>query len=189
MISVILPTLNAQRDLVRALDPLVSGLAAGLIRQAIVADGGSSDDTVEMAEAAGCDVAAAGASLAARCAAGAEAARSEWLMFLSVETALAHDWKPAVERFLKRGDAARKAAAFTLGAEDGGGLGVKLSNARASLLKQPSFAHGLLIARALYQTSGGHNQDSRDPHAALLKRIGANNLVLLRSQAVLRGAG
>jgi hypothetical protein len=109
-------------------------------------------------------------------------------MFLSVETALAPDWKGEVERFLKRADASRRAAAFSLGAEDGGGLAVALANARAAWVKRPGFAQGLLIARALHDACGGYGVEARDAHADLLKRIGGKNLVLLRSQAVLRAA-
>jgi len=174
---------------VRALDPLVGGLALGLIRQAIVVDGGSADETVEMAEAGGCDVVQAASSLGARCVAGAQAARGAWLMFLSVEAALAPDWKHEAERFLKRSDAGRRAAAFRLGAEDGDDWGVRLANARAAWLKQPGFSQGLLISRAHYNSCGGYRADARDAHGDLIKRIGAKNLVLLRSQAVLRSPG
>jgi glycosyltransferase involved in cell wall biosynthesis len=43
MISVIIPTLNAARHLPRTLAPLVDGVAHGLVKQVIIADGGSSD--------------------------------------------------------------------------------------------------------------------------------------------------
>jgi glycosyltransferase involved in cell wall biosynthesis len=54
VISIIIPTLNAARRLPRALEPLVDGMTEGLVKEVIVADGGSHDETLEIAEAAGC---------------------------------------------------------------------------------------------------------------------------------------
>ncbi|MBV1926290.1 MAG: glycosyltransferase, partial [Rhodobacteraceae bacterium] len=42
-ISVIIPTLNAERVLPACLESLIEGLGAGLIRELIVTDGGSTD--------------------------------------------------------------------------------------------------------------------------------------------------
>ncbi|MGA1342410.1 MAG: glycosyltransferase, partial [Hyphomonas sp.] len=44
-LSIIIPTLNAAADLPLCLESLLPGLEAGLIRDVIVADAGSSDAT------------------------------------------------------------------------------------------------------------------------------------------------
>ena len=55
-ISVIIPTLNAQDHLSHCLTSLMPGLEAGLICELIVSDGGSSDNTVEIAKAWGAEI-------------------------------------------------------------------------------------------------------------------------------------
>ena len=44
-LSIIIPALNAAGDLPLALESLLAGLEAGLIREVIVVDGGSADTT------------------------------------------------------------------------------------------------------------------------------------------------
>ena len=55
-ISVIIPTLNAEDVLKPCLESLMEGLDAGLIRELIVSDGGSTDATGATAQAWGADV-------------------------------------------------------------------------------------------------------------------------------------
>ncbi|MES1201019.1 MAG: glycosyltransferase [Pseudomonadota bacterium] len=88
MISVIFPTFNAAETLPRALSPLVSGVAAGVVKEAIVADGGSDDETAIVAEAAGCALVRASHNRAAQLSAGAKAARGDWLLILEPDTVL-----------------------------------------------------------------------------------------------------
>ncbi len=71
MISIIIPTLNAAPHLPSALAPLVAPTADGLVKQVIVADGGSADETLEIADAAGCDVVVASRGRGAQLRAGA----------------------------------------------------------------------------------------------------------------------
>ncbi|HET6928016.1 MAG TPA: glycosyltransferase, partial [Hyphomicrobiaceae bacterium] len=53
MISVIIPTLNAEATLAETLSALVPAAVAGLVREVLVVDGGSSDRTAEIVERAG----------------------------------------------------------------------------------------------------------------------------------------
>ena len=54
MISVVMPTLNAEDTLARTLSALVPGVVEGLIKEVIVVDGGSQDATLEIADSTGC---------------------------------------------------------------------------------------------------------------------------------------
>ena len=83
MLSVIIPTRDSERALVHTLVALVPGATAGVVREVIVADGGSRDETEQVADIAGCVFLSSGQSLGARLKAAAERARGEWLMFLS----------------------------------------------------------------------------------------------------------
>jgi glycosyltransferase involved in cell wall biosynthesis len=53
MISVIIPTLNAERTLGPTLAALVPAVVKGIVQEAILVDGGSTDETRLIAEAAG----------------------------------------------------------------------------------------------------------------------------------------
>ena len=53
MISVVIPTLNAAATLPKCFDSLMGAALHGLVREVIVVDGGSSDDTRAIADAAG----------------------------------------------------------------------------------------------------------------------------------------
>lgn len=53
ILSIVVPTLNAESDLPRCLDSLIEGLTQGLIRDLVMTDGGSEDKTAEIADAVG----------------------------------------------------------------------------------------------------------------------------------------
>ena len=52
MLSVIIPTLNSERMLVATLAMLVPGAMSGVVREVTIVDGGSTDATLEIADAA-----------------------------------------------------------------------------------------------------------------------------------------
>ena len=74
MISVVIPTLNAERVLGPTLAALIPATVDGLVRQVVIADGGSADRTLEIAEAAGADIVTAGAGRGYQLLTGAESA-------------------------------------------------------------------------------------------------------------------
>jgi glycosyltransferase involved in cell wall biosynthesis len=122
MISVVIPTLNAERSLPRCFDSLIGAAVGGVVREVIVADGGSADRTLAIADAAGAHIVQAGHRRSAQLAAGAEAARSDWLLFLHPETALEPGWEAEIESFLHQAMPERpRAAVFRFALEDFGG--------------------------------------------------------------------
>ena len=66
MLSVIIATRNCERALVHTLSMLVGASVAGVVRDVVVADAGSSDETGEIADIAGCALLVSGAPLATR---------------------------------------------------------------------------------------------------------------------------
>jgi glycosyltransferase involved in cell wall biosynthesis len=191
MLSVVIGTLNCERALVRTLSTLVPAAATGVVREVIIADGGSTDDTLEVADLAGCDVAPGGGSLVQGLRAGAAKARARWLMFLQPGTILDPAWAEETAQFVQQmemlGESAQRAATFRRGVRIGGGTTMfaeAMSMLRASLFGRIDPAQGLVIAKDHYDRLGGHSAAASDAEADLLRRIG-RRIVTLRSGAAM----
>ena len=121
MISVVIPTSNSARHLPRCFDSLIAGVVRGVVRDVVIADGGSSDETLAIADAAGAHIVSAGKTRGAQMASGADAARSEWLLFLHPETALEPGWENEADSFLEQATLERpRAAVFRFAVDDFG---------------------------------------------------------------------
>jgi len=99
--SIIIPTLNAATQLPATLNALLPGVEAGLVRELIVSDGGSTDETLDIADDAGAEIITGPKGRGGQLRRGAEAARAEWLLFVHADTHLAPDWVLAA-RYHKR---------------------------------------------------------------------------------------
>ncbi len=187
MISVIVPTLNSQAQLARCFDSLVPAAVDGIVREVIVADGGSSDDTLFIADATGAHVIRADSARAARLAEGADAAKSDWLLFLHPETALEQGWQQEAQAFIEHGDLARpQAAVFRAGLESLGRRAWWNETAAAlrfAIFGLPGGDQGLLISRHLYLKVGGYRALPAFEDVDIARRIGRRHLVMLRSRA------
>ena len=192
MLSVIIPTLNCERMLVPTLASLVSGAAAGTVRDVIIADGGSRDATQGVADLAGCEIMASQAALPERLRAATAKARANWVMYLRPGVVLDANWAGEVAAFIEqaelRGTADAVAAAFRRAA--GPAAGRPLLIEALALLRQALGGkvlpeQGLVISKQLYAQSGRH-RDVADPEADLLARLG-RRVTLLRSAAFSRG--
>jgi glycosyltransferase involved in cell wall biosynthesis len=188
MISVIIPTLNHERALPRCFDALIPAAVRGVVREVIVADGGSADGTLAIADAAGAHIIAAGKLRSQRLNAGAAAARADWLLFLHPETALELGWDQEVESFLAQEFVERpRAACFRFALEDFGGEARReeaKSSLRTWLLGLPYGDQGLLISKRFYRQLGGYRALARMEDADLVRRIGRRRLICLRSRAI-----
>jgi glycosyltransferase involved in cell wall biosynthesis len=190
VISVIIPTRNNERTLVACFAALVPAVSAGVLREVIIADGGSDDDTVAVSDAAGCTIVtdAAARDLGARLRRAAAAARADWLLFLRPDVVLEDGWAAAVDGFIaaagRRGSVTGAAAAFRY-AIDADGTAPRLAEWRASFGRlvrgrvRPE--QGLLLHRRLYEAAGRHSDGARAEHR-LLGRLG-RKVGLLRSRA------
>ena len=102
MISVVIPTQDDEAVLGRALAPLVAATVSGLVREVILADGGSVDGTLEIGEDAGCRIVAGQGPDESRVRAAAEDAICDWLMILPPEVQLLPGWEVVVRGFVER---------------------------------------------------------------------------------------
>ena len=187
MITVVIPTLNAAAHLPHTLAPLVQGAADGLIKHVIIADGGSQDDTIAIAEAAGCDVVTSPPGRAKQLRAGAAAAKANWLLFMHADTALAPGWTAEAQRFMSQPQARKRAAAFRLAFDDDSRAARRVvfwARLRARIMKLPYGDQGLLISRFLYDALGGYPDLPLMEDVELVRRIGRKRLTILQTEAV-----
>lgn len=188
-ISVIIPTLNAAKRLPRALAPLADGVADGLVREVIVADGGSRDETLEIADAAGCMLISGEPNRSSLFRLAAARARGKWLLFLHQGTALADGWTDEVQRFFTMPDARRRAAVFQLAFDDPSAKRALFwARLRTRLMRLPRGDQGLLISRFLYDAVRGYQDLAELEDVDLIRRIGPRRLVFLTTEAVTSAA-
>jgi len=158
-----------------------------LIREVLVVDGGSRDDTVALARRAGANVISGPRGRGPQLAAGAAACRGDWLLFLHADTRLAPGWSRYVAAFLREAAAGDTAAVFRLAFDDTSvharGL-AHLANWRARRLGLPYGDQGLLLARAFYDRLGGFRPLPLMEDVDLVRRIGRARLVHLQAVAV-----
>jgi len=188
VLSIVIPTQNCERVLVRTLAMLVAGAAAGLVREVILADAGSTDATAEVGDIAGCRVLSSPLPLASRLKAAAAEARAPWLMFLRPGVVLEPTWVDETADFIEC--SAAQAAVFRRlpGKEPARPMPLEvLALIRLALGGRPRPQQGLVISRQLYENIGGHRAHSIDPEGDLLRRLGRKHLVCLRSGALQTG--
>jgi rSAM/selenodomain-associated transferase 2 len=190
MISVIIPTLNAQVGLARTLAALVPAAIDGFVSEVIVADGGSSDATAEIADDAGAEVIHCEKGRGCQLATGAQAAKGRWLLFLHADTILEPGWEPEAYQHIRdveNGDKSDTAAAFRFALDDRGKRAAYLQwmvGLRCRILKLPYGDQGLLISRRLYDEIGGFKPVSLMEDVDLIRRLGRRRITMFRSAAV-----
>lgn len=181
MISVIVPTFNAARTLGDTLESLGPGHPE-LLKEVVVADGGSSDETVDIARKAGCVVVRADKGRGRQLRAGAGVATQKWLLFLHADTRLSDDWPRAVSSFLQQPESESTAGVFSFRLDDDGPSArilERLVAIRVRVLALPYGDQGLLMARALYDEIGGFPDIPLMEDVDIVRRIGRRRLRLL----------
>jgi glycosyltransferase involved in cell wall biosynthesis len=193
MISVVIPTLNNETDLGAALSSLVPAAVDGLVREVIVADGGSSDRTLDIADGAGADILRCEAGRGAQLRAGAGRARFPWLLFLDPGTVLDSAWEREAQHHIERVDSGRRrnsAASFRFALDDEGALPrtfEALASLRTGLFKLPYGEQGLLISRVLYDEVGGFAPLPALEDVDLARRLGRRRVAALNARAISSG--
>jgi rSAM/selenodomain-associated transferase 2 len=183
-LSVVIPTLNAAETLPATLDALGDGP-----REVIVVDGGSGDNTADLATARGCRVIAAPRGRGVQLAAGAAAAAAPWLLLLHADTRLGEGWSEAVATHMATDPA--RAGYFRFRIDDDAPAARRLERAvawRCRVLALPYGDQGLLIPRALLDAVGGIRPLPLMEDVDLVHRIGRARLRRLDADALTSAA-
>ncbi len=181
-LSAVIPTLNEADRLPACLASL-----RGAVAEILVADGGSTDSTAGIAAHCGARVITSARGRGAQLAAGAEAARGEWLLFLHGDTALEPEWAAAAGRFMADPGNAGRAAYFTFALGDPAPAARRLERLvawRCRALGLPYGDQGLLITRDHYRRVGGYRPMPLMEDVDLVRRIGRRNLAALPARAI-----
>jgi len=187
MLSVVIPALNAARTLPACLEALEDARRNGLVREVILADGGSSDGTVALAARAGARVLVEEPGRGGQLVAGAQAARAPWLLFLHADTLLEPGWEAEVRDFIAETGDGETAAVFRFALDDDKPAARRVERMvawRGRTLGLPYGDQGLLISRAFYDLIGGFEPLPLMEDVDIVRRIGKSRLAVLNSRAV-----
>jgi len=184
-VSVVIPTLEAAERIGPCLQALAEAMTAGVIREVILADGGSGDGIAEVAEATGAVLVAAPQGRGPQLAAGARAAQGQWFLFLHADTVLGPEWAEAARAHMQAHP--DRAGYFRL-RFDRGGIAARLvagwANLRSRLFALPYGDQGLLISRRLYDKARGYPEIPLMEDVALARRLGRRRLAPIGAEAV-----
>ena len=152
MISVVIATQDDRLTLGQTLAALVPAAVDGLVREVILADAGSTDETLAIAEDAGARVVRCEGPAEARLLEGCKAARADWFLILEASVSAPHGWEPAAGRHMEHHGG--KAACW----------------GRSGLAPFVTPAKALLVPRRLFDKESGT--------AGWLRRLGAKAIGL-----------
>ncbi len=182
MLSVIIPTRNANASLPRTLACLAEHREEAVIGEIIVADGGSvtSPDVSEF----GAVLLRGQSGRGVQMAKGAKVATGDWLLFLHADTVLGKGWARAVRAHTAQ---SRKAAVFCFELDDSSikaRILEKLVHVRCRVFAMPYGDQGLLVSRSLYDEAGGFRPLPLMEDVDLVSRIGRSRLAYLEVPAI-----
>ncbi len=167
MLSVVIPTLNAAATL----GPCLAAVAEA--DEIVVVDGGSTDGTGALARSHGARLVQSPRGRGIQLAAGAAAARGDWLLFLHADTRLAPGWRQAAERHSATSPDKAACFRFRLDARERRARLVEAGVAlRVRALGLPYGDQGLLLSRRLYDEVGGYRPLPLMEDVDLVRRLG-----------------
>jgi rSAM/selenodomain-associated transferase 2 len=184
-LGIVIPALNAAPTVGATLASL-GAAGAPFDLDMLVVDGGSSDDTLSVAQAQGARTMTAPPGRGGQLAAGAAAVAGDWLLFVHADTRLEDGWVSAVADFMQAPENARRAGYFRLVLDDTARAARRLERIvawRARLLGLPYGDQGLLLSRELYDAVGGFRPLVLMEDVDLVRRIGRWRLAALPAAA------
>lgn len=192
MLSVVIPTQNCEEGLARTLASLVPAAAEGIVREVVVADGGSSDGTRIVADAAGCSLVESSGGWLTRVTAGVHMARrAPWFLLLAPNVYLESDWYREAASFVDRSERAGHSdgnvATFRLAYDEFGWrprFAERVVGISGALFGRPLREQGLIISRRHFEALTARIADRFAGHGDLVGRLARSNIHMLRADAV-----
>jgi rSAM/selenodomain-associated transferase 2 len=185
MLSVVIPVLNGSGVLLEALRSVMP-----YADETIVVDGGSTDQSLDVAEAMAATIVKAAPGRGGQLLAGAERAKGDWLLFLHADTQLMDDWRAVVDDFIASDQSQSCAGYFQLAFDDNSSAAKRTARCamwRAKYLGLPYGDQGLLISRGAYVAFGGFRPLPLMEDVDFARRIGRSRLVALPATATTSG--
>lgn len=182
MLSIVIPTLNAADGLASTLSSLT--VWPGPIER-IIADGGSTDTTLQIATDFGAHIVTAEPGRGSQLATGATAAKGEWLLFLHADTTLSPNWPEAAQMLMAQPEL--RAGYFRFRLNDASPQARIWENRIAWRCQKwglPYGDQGLLISRTHYDMVGGYKPIPLMEDVDLVRRLGPGGLMPLEADAM-----
>jgi len=179
-LSIVIPALNAAHTLSATLASLPPLAPA----ETVLVDGGSTDETVSIAEQAGCRIVRSEPGRGRQLSAGADAAHGDWLLFLHADTCLSPEAARDTRTFIRDEVDGTRAACFSLsfqGTHPAARCIASLANWRSRSFGLPYGDQGLLIHRSLYDSVGGYPDQPIMEDVAIVRAIRKARLHIFRS--------
>ena len=184
MLSIVIPTLNAEKNLPATLACLIAG---GFQLELIIADGGSCDKTPAIAAEHGAKFTATLGGRGAQMASGAMYSTGDWLLFIHSDTHPQPGWKHIVKSFIENPKNRFQAAYFKFSLNDSSPAARRLERIvdwRCRTFGMPYGDQGLLISREFYDLLGGIATIPLMEDVDIVRRIGLKRLTQLNAAAV-----
>jgi rSAM/selenodomain-associated transferase 2 len=151
----------------------------------IVVDGGSRDETLQIARNAGARVVTAPRGRGTQLRAGAEAATGSWLLFIHADTRLEPGWRDCVARHMAERPGTAGCFALRLNHRAWQARLIERAvAARVRLFSLPYGDQGLLVPRQLYDSIGGFRAFPLMEDVDLVSRIGRRRLAVMDAAAL-----
>jgi rSAM/selenodomain-associated transferase 2 len=185
MISIVIPSLNAAKTLPTTLAALAPAAMAGLVRELIIIDGGSQDQTAMLADEAGARFEQAEPGRGGQLRYGCDLAKGPWLLILHADTRLSVDWEAEAVRHIRQNP--DQAGYFRFQLDDPQLIARVWETgvaARCAILGLPYGDQGLLIRKAVYEAVGGYKSLGLMEDVDLVRRLGRARLVALKARAL-----
>jgi len=180
-LTVVIPVFNSASTLGDTLASLPEGV------HIIVVDGGSQDESLNIAKAYGVSVIKSELGRGLQLACGAEASHDSWLLFLHGDTRLDVGWFEVAQSHMKKPENTYVAAVFQFALRTSAFQARCLEflvRWRTQALGLPYGDQGLLISRVFYESLGGYQPLPLMEDVALIRAIGRKRLVSFPVKAV-----
>ena len=185
-IGIVIPALNSSADINLTLLSLKVTYKVFDV-DLLVVDGGSTDNTIEIARSYGARIINTSPNRGKQLALGALAVKGDWMLFIHADTKLEEGWIKTVNSFIKNPGNSNNAAYFHLAFNDPKQVARRLERMtewRCRFLKMPYGDQGLLIKRSLYNSVGGYQPLVLMEDVDLIRRLKPHKLIPLPATAM-----